>query len=277
MMIGGVLPLPSGITTPNGIEVMYFFHPKWPVFHLDNHLLVLYKPAGVRMQRDKPGKLNMQDLAKIWLKKHFQKPGRVFAALVHRLDAPVAGVVVLARTSKAAARLSEQFRLGTINKTYLAVVQGRPPHLADRLVNALERHGRFSRIVDVPGPAARHACLTYRTEVGDDQHTLLEVDLETGRHHQIRVQLAAMGCPVLGDTAYGADTLLPDGRIALMARRLVFDHPTQKNRLACETALPAGWPFPATQGDRAPLWTLEDFQKEGLELESLKDEAAHMA
>lgn len=244
---------------------MYFYHPKWPIFHLDNHLLVLYKPAGLIMQRDTPGKANLLDLAKEWIKQEFDKPGRVYAGLVHRLDAPVAGVIVLARTSKAAARLSEQFRQGRVDKTYRAVVHGRPSRNTAQLVHHLERNGRLSRIVTYPTDKSREARLTYSILETRSNIACLQIDLETGRHHQIRVQLSAMGFPIVGDTTYGSSEFLADGRIALMARRLAFDHPTQKRRMQFEAPLPSAWPFtPDHPERRPPLWTLEDFQKEGL-------------
>jgi 23S rRNA pseudouridine1911/1915/1917 synthase len=244
---------------------VHFYHPKWPVFHLDNHLLVLYKPAGLIMQRDTPGKANLLDLAKGWIKREFGKPGRAYAGLVHRLDAPVAGVIVLARTSKAAARLSEQFRQGRVDKTYLAVVHGRPSQNKAQLVNHLERNGRLSRMVTQPTEMSREARLTYSLLETRPNLSCLQIDLETGRHHQIRVQLSAMGFPILGDKAYGASEFLVDGRIALMARRLAFDHPTQKRRMQFEAPLPSGWPFTLDRPEQhSPLWTLEDFQKEGL-------------
>ena len=126
---------------------MFFFHSRWPVFYEDNHLLVLYKPAGLLIQRDYKNKANLVDLAKAWIKERYAKPGRVFIGMVHRLDAPVAGVVVMARTSKAAARLSEQFRQGRVTKTYLAVVQGRPGQQTGRLIHHLVRQGRYSKTV----------------------------------------------------------------------------------------------------------------------------------
>lgn len=251
---------------------MDFFHPRWPVFYLDNHLLVVYKPAGLIMQRDKPGKANLSDLAKIWLKHRFDKPGRVFAAVVHRLDAPVAGVIVLARTSKAAARLSEQFRRHGVEKIYLAAVHGQPPHSEGRLVHHVERAGRQGHIVHEPTAVSREARLAYRLRSMHGDTALLRIDLETGRHHQIRLQLAASGCPIIGDKQYGADKGLADGRIALVASALSFDHPTRKHRMRFETGLPEGWPIPTPSPKaRVPLWSLEDFEKAGLALPRLAD------
>lgn len=254
---------------------MIFFHPQWPVFYEDNHLLVLYKPAGLIMQRGPDDKPNLVDLAKIWIKTRYAKPGRVFVGMVHRLDAPVAGLLVLARTSKAAARLSAQFREGGIAKTYLAVVQGAPPHTSGRLVHQLVRAGRLSRIAAAGSAGGQTAALAYRLIDRQAGQSLLEVTLETGRRHQIRAQLAALGCPIWGDRSYGAKQLLPDGRIALLAARLMLTHPTRESAMRFETPWPQGWPWPGptTECER-PLWTIEELYRQGLVLpESLVREA----
>jgi 23S rRNA pseudouridine1911/1915/1917 synthase len=244
---------------------MIFFHPRWPVFYEDNHLLVLYKPAGLIMQRGPDGKPNLVDLAKSWIKARHAKPGRVFVGMVHRLDAPVAGVLVLGRTSKAAARLSAQFREGGITKTYLAVVEGAPPHSSGRLVHRLVRAGRLSRPAAPGGAEGQTAALAYRLLDRQADHSLLEVTLETGRRHQIRAQLAALGCPIQGDRSYGAKQALPDGRIALLAARLTLAHPTRETALSFETPWPQGWPWPgpSPEGQR-PLWTIEELYRHGL-------------
>lgn len=219
------------------------------------------------MQRDRRGRPSMDELSKHWLKVRYGKPGRVFAAIVHRLDAPVAGVVVLARTSKAAGRLSEQFRQGTVEKVYLAVVQGRPPRSSDRVINHLVRRGRASRIVPAGTKESQEARLCYRLIDADDQKSLLSIGLETGRRHQIRLQLAAIGCPILGDRMYGADRGMPGGRIALMARRIGFTHPTLKTEMRFESPTPVDWPWPGRGHQRQrPLWTIETFLADGLQL-----------
>lgn len=246
---------------------MIFFHPRWPVFYEDNHLLVPYKPAGVIMQRDIPGRPTMDALAKAWLKARYDKPGRVFAGIVHRLDAPVAGVVVLARTSKAAARLSAQFREGRVEKRYLAVVEGRPPRENDRLVHHLRRRGRSSAVASDAAAGSQTAGLSYRLLATQGDTSLLSVRLETGRRHQIRLQLAAIGCPILGDLRYGATSPLPHGCIALLAHRLCFFHPTRQEELCFETPMPEGWPWPANEAPAAPpLWTIEAYLSDGLVL-----------
>ncbi len=237
------------------------------MFYEDNHLLVLYKPAGLIMQRGPADKANLMDLAKVWIKARYDKPGRVFAGMVHRLDGPVAGVVALARTSKAASRLSAQFREGGITKTYLAVVQGRPPQTSGRLVHQLVREGRLSRVAAPDRGQGQTASLTYRQVGGGENQSLLEVTLETGRRHQIRAQLAAMGCPIRGDRSYGAREALPEGRIALLAVRLVLTHPTRGLALTFESPWPREWPWPYPDGEgQRPLWTLDAYRRHGLVL-----------
>jgi 23S rRNA pseudouridine1911/1915/1917 synthase len=246
-----------------------FFHDCWPIFYEDNHLLVLYKPAGLVMQRDHKNKANLLDLSRLWIKERKAKPGNVFIGMVHRLDAPVAGVVVLARTSKAAGRLSDQFRRSGIEKQYLAVVEGRPPREADRLENFMVRSGRFSRIEHRPAPGIQAAALRYRLLDSLEDRSILAVTLETGRRHQIRLQLSHLGCPILGDVHYGAASAMANGRIALLAREIAFDHPTLKTRLRFESPLPLGWPWPAKVEEDAasrPHWTIEEYIRDGLVL-----------
>ena len=154
-----------------------------------------------------------------------------------------------------------------VEKVYLAVVQGRPPRSSDRLVHLLGRQGRASRIVPVGTKESQEARLSYRLIDGDDGKSLLSIRLETGRRHQIRLQLAAVGCPILGDRRYGARQGMPDGRIALMARRLSFLHPTLKNEMRFESPAPLGWPWPSPEDEAArPLWTIEAYMADGLSL-----------
>ncbi len=246
-----------------------FFHESWPVFYEDNHLLVLYKPAGLIMQRDYKNKANLLDLTRLWIKARYAKPGNVFAGMVHRLDGPVAGVVVVARTSKAASRLSDQFRHGRVEKQYLAVVEGKPPKDADRLENFMVRDGRLSRIANQEAPGAQKAVLHYCSRADLENRSLLGITLETGRRHQIRLQLSHIGCPIVGDTRYGAPAAMAHGRIALLGRRLCFDHPTRPARMQFETPVPQGWPWPEeAQSDDGirPLWTIEEYERAGLVL-----------
>jgi 23S rRNA pseudouridine1911/1915/1917 synthase len=250
-----------------GLSLKHFYHDLWPVFYEDNHLLVVYKPAGLIMQRDHKNKANLLDLAKIWIKKRYGKPGNVFIGMVHRLDGPVAGVVVLARTSKAAARLSAQIREGGFAKRYLAVVQGRPSQEQAHLKNELIRDGRKSRIVKAPAKGSQTASLLYRTLASCGHSSLLDIDLETGRRHQIRIQLAHLGCPILGDVNYGAANSMPHGRIALLARQLTFDHPTQKEPMTFRTPVPKDWPWPGWEEEKPrPLWAIEEYEQGGLRM-----------
>lgn len=244
---------------------MHFFHERWPIFYEDNHLLVLYKPAGLIMQPDKKDKANLLDLVKLWIKTRYDKPGKAFAGMVHRLDGPVAGVVVVARTSKGASRLSAQIRQGTVNKQYLAVVNGRPPKEGGCLRQHLIRKGRLSQVVATDTSGSQYASLHYRLIATGSRTSLVAVILETGRRHQIRAQLAALGCPIMGDVHYGAGRAMAHGRIALLAHQLAFDHPTRGHRMQFEAPLPEGWPWPSSGDDsRGPLWTIETYYGDGL-------------
>ncbi len=239
-----------------------FYTPSWPVFHIDNHLLVLYKPAGLLVQGDQSGEVSLLELAKAWLKERYQKPGRVFLALVQRLDRPVAGVMLFCRTSKAAARLSEQLRSRKVQKSYLAVVEGVPQQSTARLVNHLERRERLSRVVPNPTPSSREARLSYRVLDAHRSRSLLRIQLETGRRHQIRLQLAHLGHPVVGDVRYGASSPLPARQIALLARELTFRHPTRGETLSFQSPLPCDWPWPHDESaTEAPLWNFTSFRQ----------------
>lgn len=238
----------------------HFLLDDWPLFYLDNHLLALYKPAGLLVQGDETEDVSLLDLAKGWLKEVYQKPGRVFLGMVHRLDRPVAGVVVFARTSKAAARLSEQFRTGSTRKRYLAVVEGRVTPKEGRLVHRIERRDNLSsRVVDKAVASGREARLSYRVLETCGSRTLVEVSLETGRRHQIRVQLAHIGHPIVGDLRYGAPSPLPLAQIALLARELTIEHPTRKTPLTLQSPLPRGWPWPRSDPELAtPPWNWKE-------------------
>ncbi len=218
------------------------------ILHCDNHLLVVYKPGGLPVQADVTADPDLLTLAKAWIAQEFHKPGAVWLGLVHRLDRPARGVVVLARTSKAAARLSLQFRERTTEKTYRVVVHGQPEPPSGELTHWLESDDRGSRVV-APGHG-KEARLAYRTLSTQGDKTLLEIDLHSGRKHQIRVQMAAIGCPVLGDLRYGAPLPLPDRNIALLAYRLVLQHPTTAIRLTFVAPEPPGWPWQPHEPDR---------------------------
>jgi 23S rRNA pseudouridine1911/1915/1917 synthase len=231
---------------------------------VDNHLLVLYKPAGLLTQSDKTGEASLLELGKLWIKERYGKPGNVFLGLVHRLDRPVAGVIAFGRTSKAAGRLSEQFRSGSVRKTYLAVVEGTVKGNSGRLENHIERReDRSSRIVPDKTAWSKEARLSYTVLGRAKGRSLLEVHLETGRKHQIRAQMAHMGHPVLGDLRYGAAAPLPGKPVALMAWKLAIAHPTLKDERVFESPVPLGWPWPEPVGSVTsiprPPWNWSDY------------------
>jgi 23S rRNA pseudouridine1911/1915/1917 synthase len=239
------------------------YRDHFPVLYTDNHLLALYKPAGLLVQGDATQDVSLLELGKAWLKQTYQKPGRVFLGLVHRLDRPVAGVVVFARTSKAAARLSEQFRLGTVEKRYLAIISGHLEEPAGRWVDHLERTGRVSRILTLSDQNAprkvQEARLRYRVLATHDPLSLVEVHLETGRHHQIRVQFAHRGHPLVGDRRYGTATNLEHRPVALFAQAVTLEHPVRHEQLTVESPLPSGWPWPGTPSEaNSPPWLWEE-------------------
>ena len=217
----------------------------------DNHLLAVAKPAGLLVQGDRTGDVTLLALAKAYLKQKYAKPGNVFLALVHRLDRPVSGVVLLARTSKAASRLSRQFRELAVGKRYLAVVEGIPPSGSRELVAHLAGGGDargVTRAQREPFPDSREARLVYTVTERAANRALLSVEPMTGRRHQIRAQLALIGCPVLGDVKYGAASPSTDRSIALHASRLEVTHPIGSESVVLEASLPSGWPWPPANG-----------------------------
>jgi 23S rRNA pseudouridine1911/1915/1917 synthase len=214
------------------------------VLYDDNHLLVVNKPAGVPTQGAAEGEDSLVVRVKEYLKRKYDKPGNVYVGVVSRLDALVTGVIVLARTSKAAARLSEQFRESAVAKTYWAVVEGCPPQQSARLVNWVAKDDRHHRMVVVDTDnrlQAQEARLQYfRLANLPRGKTLLKVELETGRKHQIRLQLSQHGFPIVGDPKYGSSSPFPQG-IALHARGLQFAHPTLRTPLSFVAPLPNSW------------------------------------
>ena len=218
------------------------------VVYEDNHIIIVNKQSGEIVQGDKTGDRPLSDIVKDYIKEKYQKPGAVFLGVVHRLDRPVSGLVVFARTSKALTRLNKMFAEGEVHKTYWAIVKR-----SERLEVRGERNDEWhtlehwlvrnekqnkSYAYDHERPNAKKAVLTYRALSHSDNYTLLEVNLMTGRHHQIRCQLAAMGCPIRGDLKYGAPRSNPDGSISLMSRRVEFIHPVSKAPIVVEAPVP---------------------------------------
>ena len=236
------------------------------VVYEDNHVIIVAKRSGEIVQGDKTGDLPLSETVKAYIKERYQKPGAVFLGVVHRLDRPVWGLVVFARTSKALSRLNDMFREGAVHKTYWALVETRNEQGGTRLAGArglqddgewhtlehwLVRTEKQNKSYVVPEPAqkggggavangvvAKRAVLKYRVLGHSERYTLVEVRLLTGRHHQIRCQLSAMGCPIKGDLKYGARRSNPDGSICLLSRRVEFVHPVSKQLVCVEAPLP---------------------------------------
>ena len=214
------------------------------ILYQDNHLISVYKPPGLATQPDRPGGTSLMDETKKWIKTEYNKPGNVFLGLVHRLDQPVSGVVLFAKTSKAASRLSKQFRERTPHKIYRAIVIGTPKKASCELIHYLRKEISLKATVfPRPAPDAKKAGLTYIVTETLPHGSLLDVTLNTGRFHQIRAQLAFIGHPILGDVKYGAPHPLPGQQIALYAWKLVIQHPISKEDITLESPPPPGWPF----------------------------------
>ena len=210
------------------------------VIYEDNHIIIVNKKSGEIVQGDKTGDRPLSDIVKAYIKEKYDKPGAVFLGVVHRLDRPVSGLVIFARTSKALSRLNKMFAEGEVHKTYWAIVKNTPRNSEGTLEHWLMRNEKQNKsyAYDSEKPNTKKAILKYRTLSQSDNYTLLEVNLMTGRHHQIRCQLAAMGCPIKGDLKYGAPRSNPDGSISLMSRRIEFVHPVSKETIFAEAPLP---------------------------------------
>lgn len=210
------------------------------IVYEDNHLIIVYKHSGEIVQGDKTGDVPLSEDVKCYLKEKYQKPGNVFLGVVHRLDRPVAGLVMFAKTSKALTRLNKMFRDGEVHKTYWAITKNLPPQPEDTLTDWLVRNEKQNKsyAYDHEVPHSKKAILKYRLIGQSDHYCLLEVNLMTGRHHQIRCQLAQMGCPIKGDLKYGAQRSNPDGSICLLAHHVEFVHPVSKQLISLDSPLP---------------------------------------
>lgn len=206
------------------------------VVYEDNHIIVVNKEAGEIVQGDKTGDTPLSEILRTYLKEKYNKPGNVFCGVVHRIDRPVSGLVIFAKTSKALERLNKMLREGEIHKTYWALVEGKPAIDEDTLENYLVSDGRINKtfISNKNNPDAKKSILKYKTIANGDRYTLLEINLMTGRKHQIRAQLAAIGNPIKGDLKYGARRSNPDGGISLQAHSLHFIHPVSKLPISIE-------------------------------------------
>lgn len=210
------------------------------IVYEDNHIIVVNKKPGEIVQGDKTGDKPLSEILKQWLKEKYAKPGNVFCGVVHRLDRPVGGLVVFAKTGKGLARMNELFRNGDVKKTYWAITKNMPAEPEATLTHYITTRERINKSYasTTPKGGAVKAILHYKVIARSDRYSLLEVNLLTGRKHQIRVQLAAIGCPVKGDLKYGAERSNPDGSISLLARRIEFIHPVSKQPIDLTAPLP---------------------------------------
>ncbi|NJY62961.1 RNA pseudouridine synthase [Salinimicrobium sp. CDJ15-81-2] len=223
------------ISTPQNLLVLYE----------DNHLIIVNKRPGDIVQGDKTGDIPLSEVVKEYIKIKYDKPGNVYLGVVHRLDRPTSGIVLFAKTSKALPRLNKLFKEKDAKKTYWAIVKNTPPKQEDTLVHYMKRNPKqnksYAHIKEVPD--SKEAILDYRVLKSLNNYFLLEVDLQTGRHHQIRSQMSAIGCPIKGDLKYGFDRSNKDGSIHLHARKLIFEHPVKKEKMEIIAPLP-----------KDPLW-----------------------
>lgn len=222
------------------------------VLYEDNHVIVVNKPQNIPSQADKSEDENMLDIVKNYIKVKENKPGNVYVGLVHRLDRPTGGVMVFAKTSKAASRLSEQFKTDEVHKTYFAVVVGTPKEKSKKLVHYLKKNARENKVEVVPQftEGAKNAELVYEVLETKNGYSLVKVNLITGRSHQVRVQMKTIGTPIFGDVKYGGENM-PKGLLNLYAVQLVFDHPTTKEKMRFIVYPPEG----------VSKWNLFDLEK----------------
>lgn len=210
------------------------------VLYEDNHIIIVNKTVSEIVQGDKTGDKPLSEIVKEYLKEKYNKPGNVFCGVTHRLDRPTSGIVVFAKTSKALARLNDMFKNKEINKTYWAVIKEMPKIAEGTLRNYLVRNEKQNKsyAYDLEKPNSKLAILHYKLISRSDKYNMLEIDLETGRHHQIRCQLSKIGCPIKGDLKYGADRSNPDGGISLHARKISFIHPVSKETVEVVAPVP---------------------------------------
>lgn len=210
------------------------------ILHEDNHIIVINKRVGDIVQGDKTGDKPLSEVVKEYIKEKYNKPGEVYLGVIHRLDRPTTGIIVFAKTSKALSRLNDSFKNRETQKTYWAIVKNCPPKEKDNLVHFLKRNPKNNtskaHIKEVP--ESKKASLNYTIIKKLDNYFALEINLHTGRHHQIRAQLAAIGCPIKGDLKYGFDRSNPDGGIHLHARKLTLQHPVTKENLTFVASVP---------------------------------------
>lgn len=216
------------------------------VVYEDNHLIIINKAPGEIVQGDKTGDEPLSESIKRFIKERDAKPGNVFCGVIHRLDRPTAGLVIFAKTSKALSRMNDMLRQrGAIRKTYWALTRNAPPQSEGRLIHYLSPmpgQSNKSKVSLTPSAQSKEAVLTYRTIGHTKSYTLLEIELETGRKHQIRAQLAAIGCPIRGDLKYGDRRSNPDGSISLQAHSLSFEHPVSHQQIELSVPWPEAWP-----------------------------------
>ena len=212
------------------------------ILYEDNHLIAVWKRSSDLAQGDKSGDESLDNQIKKYLAEKYNKPGDVFLGVVHRLDRPVSGVLLYARTSKALERLNEMFKIRQIKKIYWAVVKERPPEDESTITHYIKKNESQNKsyTYDHEVKGSKEASLSYKMLARSDRYYLLEVELHTGRHHQIRAQLAAIGCPVKGDLKYGYSRSNDDGSISLLARKVVFIHPVKREEITITAHLPAG-------------------------------------
>ncbi|MDH6309106.1 23S rRNA pseudouridine1911/1915/1917 synthase [Dysgonomonas sp. PFB1-18] len=224
------------------------------VLYEDNHIIIVNKTVSEIVQGDKTGDKPLSEIVKEYLKEKYNKPGNVFIGVTHRLDRPTSGIVIFAKTSKALPRLNDMFKNKEVSKTYWAIVKNAPKQTEGTLKHYLVRNEKQNKsyAYDTEKPNSKLAILHYKTIARSDNYNLLEIDLETGRHHQIRCQLAKIGCPIKGDLKYGAERSNPDGGISLHARKVSFIHPVSKERVEVTAPVPEDNLWKAFQSTEEP-------------------------